>query len=179
MMLMTKLLNCWLIANGANVDIQDKNYETSLHIAARNGNKELALILLRNAANTELENESGKTALEIANQNQHFDIAEMIIRERTMKKIQRKFNIVSKSNPFKSVDLGKSFGVFDGEKQAGLKECVICFGPRNGTFTFLPCGHAKTCEKCSKIVANSEKPAHEKVCPFCRTPVTSFLKIIT
>ena len=168
-----------LIANGANIDIQDKMYETSLHIAAKNGNKELALILLRNGANTDLENKGGKTAQEIANENQHFDIAEMIIREKTVKKIQQKFDIVSKSNPFQSVDLGNSVEVLKDEKQAGRNECVICFGPKNGTFTFLPCGHAKTCEKCSKIVADSEKPAHEKLCPICRTPVTSFLKIIT
>ena len=168
-----------LIANGANINIQDKIYETSLHIAARNGNKELALILLRNGANTDLENEGGKTAQEIANQNQNFDIAEMIIREKTMKKIQQKFNIMSKSNPFQSIDLANSVEVLKDEKQAGRNECVICFGPKNGTFTFLPCGHAKTCEKCSKIVADSEKPAHEKLCPICRTPVTSFLKIIT
>ena len=171
----------FLIANGADIDIQDKNYETSLHMAARNGNKELALILIRNGANAELENEGGKTAQEIANQNQNFDIAEMIIREKTMKKIKQKFNIVSKSNPFKSIDLdfGNTFDANDGKRADGQKECVICFAPKNGTFSFVPCGHAKTCEKCTKAVADSKKPAHERMCPICRTPVNSFMKIIT
>ena len=52
-----------------------------------------------------------------------------------------------------------------------LKDCVICFKPRNGTFTLVSCGHAKTCETCcNKIVSGS------KTCPICRSRVTQFMR---
>ena len=52
------------------------------------------------------------------------------------------------------------------------KECAVCFGPRNGTFTFLPCGHAKTRETCCmKIVGYSE------TCPICRSKVEHYQRI--
>ena len=168
-----------LIANGANIDIQDPQYETALHIAAKNGDKEKALILLRNGANTELENKNGKTAQEIANENQHFDIAEMIIRERTMKKIQQKFNIVSKSNPFKSIDLGNSIEVLKDAKcvpkiSKENDSCSVCFEPKNGVFAFQPCGHANACEECCVRITFSED---QQKCPICRSDVRSFQRI--
>ena len=52
------------------------------------------------------------------------------------------------------------------------KDCIVCCQPRQGTFAFLPCGHARTCEKCcTKIVEET------KMCPLCRDTVTQFKKI--
>ena len=52
------------------------------------------------------------------------------------------------------------------------KTCVICFGDRNGIFAFIPCGHAKTCQKCcTKIIEELRK------CPLCRCNVSKYQKI--
>ena len=53
------------------------------------------------------------------------------------------------------------------------KDCNVCYGPRNGVYAFLPCGHAKTCQLCCiKIMEDSEQ------CPVCRTNVHRYQKII-
>ena len=54
------------------------------------------------------------------------------------------------------------------------KECDVCYGNRNGTFAFLPCGHANACETCcSRIVEGTKK------CPICRTHVQQYKKIFS
>ena len=34
------------------------------------------------------------------------------------------------------------------------KDCNVCYGPRNGVYAFLPCGHAKTCQLCCIKIMN-------------------------
>ena len=52
------------------------------------------------------------------------------------------------------------------------KSCVVCYDERNSTFALQPCGHAKTCQKCSdKIVSQKKK------CPLCRESVSKNQRI--
>ena len=52
------------------------------------------------------------------------------------------------------------------------RPCVVCYDERNDTFVLQPCGHAKTCQKCSdKIVAETKR------CPLCREAVSKYQKI--
>jgi Leucine-rich repeat (LRR) protein len=49
-------------------------------------------------------------------------------------------------------------------------ECVICLSSTK-THTTVPCGHFVCCEKCSVDLSRS------KVCPICRKPISSLMKI--
>ena len=112
-------------------------------MATENGHEEIIRLLLDKKASTSMKTDKGQTA---------FDIA----MEKNYKKIIR---MIHES----MVESGAS---------NQLKDCVICFKPRKGTFTFIPCGHAKTCETCcNKIVSGS------KTCAICRSRVTQFLKV--
>ena len=51
-------------------------------------------------------------------------------------------------------------------------ECVICFKPKDGIFALQPCGHARTCEKCSNEIIERSTP-----CPFCRKEAKNYQKI--
>ena len=55
-----------------------------------------------------------------------------------------------------------------------MDDCIICFNPKNGIFAFIPCGHAMTCENCSRNITESSDKAE---CPTCRQPVTIYQKI--
>ena len=56
-----------------------------------------------------------------------------------------------------------------------IDECVICDNPREEIYSFLPCGHAKTCEVCClKLTAMSSASS---VCPICRRNINDYKKI--
>ncbi|CAE8642471.1 unnamed protein product [Polarella glacialis] len=60
----------------------------------------------------------------------------------------------------------------DGESQD--VPCVICQDlPK--THAFIPCGHRCVCEACSKRIRGGVRSG--KVCPLCRIPVTSSIRI--
>ena len=133
-----------LIQDGADINIQDKFGETPLHLTSDQGNAEMIQVILneRNVSTT-LKNRKGQTAFEVAMAQNQKKIIRMIYE--------------------KMVESGSS---------NQRNDCVVCFKPRKGIFTFLPCGHAKTCEKCSsKILENS------KTCPMCRGTVAKYQKI--
>lgn len=55
-----------LLSEGADVDVQDGDENTALHIACENENKDIVKILLKHDADVDLENSYGETPLSIA-----------------------------------------------------------------------------------------------------------------
>lgn len=49
--------------------------------------------------------------------------------------------------------------------------CQICYDKKIDCI-FLPCGHARTCERCATKIKNSGKP-----CPYCRKGVSTTYRI--
>ena len=132
-----------LLQNGADIECRGYNIkESSLYQAAKYGHFEMAQLLLDRNASLTFKDKDGLTPHEIAKQNKHKKISRLLYE--------------------KMIESMESI----------KKECAVCFGPRNGTVTFLPCGHAKTCETCcKKIVAKSES------CPICRKKVDQYQRI--
>lgn len=50
-------------------------------------------------------------------------------------------------------------------------KCKICFF-YDDKVGFVPCGHMGACERCAELIMDSNKK-----CPYCRTTVTSFIKL--
>jgi hypothetical protein len=51
--------------------------------------------------------------------------------------------------------------------------CVICWD-RKRTHIFVPCGHFVVCEKCKR---DPKLAHHMRLCPVCRTPASSIIKV--
>ena len=171
-----------LISLGANIELKDSDGNTSLLNAVKNienhfehldivkmlidkgasvntANKEnnvplhyakskyVAELLLKNGAKTDIKNNQGQTPSDVAFQNKAQEVVKVIIQHETR--------------------------ATDRE----LNNCIICFNARNGTFAFLPCGHARTCEDCCKNILQPANPNPE--CPTCRQQVTIYQKIFT
>lgn len=54
----------YLIGQGAVIDVKDKNSETPLFVAVRNGHRDLVEILLERGANPEISDATGKKLIE-------------------------------------------------------------------------------------------------------------------
>lgn len=70
------------------------------------------------------------------------------------------------SGPSDSVELPIDKNKSDDE---GSNDCVVCFEPIASKFALLPCGHTQTCECCI--------PSLKKICPICRTPIATSVRI--
>lgn len=68
----------FLIHFNANINAQDKDGNTPLHLAARAGHKNVVMILIEYRANLDILNNKGDSALEIALQYGHQDIRDML-----------------------------------------------------------------------------------------------------
>lgn len=67
-----------LLENGANIDILNKNYESSLYIASTKS-AELVKLLCRYGANVNLQNKYGNTALHNAAENNCWDNIKILL----------------------------------------------------------------------------------------------------
>ena len=135
-----------LIENGALINFKNEDKNMPLHYAKY---KEVAEILLKNGARTDYKNKKGKNPKELSIENKAFDVTEVIIKFETRAQLKA---------------IGRDHN-----------NCNVCYEPKNETFAFLPCGHAKTCENCC---ANILQPANQDpICPTCYQPVTIYQKI--
>ena len=162
-----------LIQNRSNLNSENGKRNTPLHLASEFGQSEVVKILLERNICLTLKNNAGKTAIEVAKEKNHKKIYRMIY-EKIVESMSSKGNSTQCSNDecqreMKRLILDKvddAFSPNDG------KTCVVCFEEKNGTFALLPCGHAKTCQKCcDKIVRETKK------CPLCRENVSKYQKI--
>jgi ankyrin repeat protein len=67
-----------VLTRRGNPDVQDKNKETCLHVAARNGARECVVLLLEVSASKTVRNLSGQIPYDIAVENGHHDVAELL-----------------------------------------------------------------------------------------------------
>ena len=70
-----------LLARDADVNIQNEDGETALHLAAFYGHSEVVQVLLGNDVNLRMvhaQNNEGKTSLDLASNEGHHDIAQLL-----------------------------------------------------------------------------------------------------
>ncbi|XGW21641.1 hypothetical protein V3C99_004540 [Haemonchus contortus] len=68
-----------LLKSGGQPDVAQEDGETCLHLAARNGNKEIMRLLLNENANLQLMSNSGETPLHVAAKCCNYEAAQMIV----------------------------------------------------------------------------------------------------
>ena len=96
-------------------------------------------------------------------------IYEKIVESMSSKDHSPKCSKDNYQNEMKRIMLDKVDDTFSSKEES---PCVVCYDERNGTFVLQPCGHAKTCQKCTdKIVRETKR------CPLCRKTVTKYQKI--
>ena len=163
--LMTSLIRCipelslFLIDKGANVEGKSQNIENSspLHLAVANGNIEIVKNLIKHKAKLDPKNTKGQTAFDIALEKNHQEIISFVIE--------------AESDAAERENIGKE------KKNINTNaKCIICFNPRNGIFTFNPCGHSVACEYCCKRIVYGSS-GDSKKCPYCRKPISNYLKV--
>ena len=162
-----------LIQNRSNLNSKNSKGITPLHLASEFGQSEVVKILLESNVCLTLKNKNGKTALEIAKENNQKKIYRMIY-EKIVESMSSKGNSTECSKDECQREMKRM--ILDKVDDAFIlkegKTCVVCYEERNGTFVLQPCGHAKTCQKCSdKIVRETKK------CPMCRKKVLKYQKI--
>jgi ankyrin repeat protein len=69
-----------LLANGADINVKDKNGETALMLASYYGRKEIVKLLLAKRADVNAKSNNGATALMNATKKGHKEIKELLIR---------------------------------------------------------------------------------------------------
>ena len=142
-----------LIKNGSKINYEEKERDSPLIQAIMIRNSELCKLLLNNGADYEIRGEAKLTPLELAKLMELDDIIDIIIEKMTPDKPECA-NVVS----------------------IMIDDCIICCAPRKQVFVFHPCGHAKTCERCSlKIIHKSD--GVNPTCPVCRSGITDLKKI--
>ncbi|CAB3407274.1 unnamed protein product [Caenorhabditis bovis] len=68
-----------LLKSGGQPDVAQSDGETCLHIAARNGNKEIMRLLLAENADAQIQSNTGETPLHVAAKSCNFEAASMIL----------------------------------------------------------------------------------------------------
>ncbi|KAJ3376336.1 hypothetical protein HDU84_000354 [Entophlyctis sp. JEL0112] len=69
----------WLVDHGANVNAENVNKATPLHIASQNGHLEVVKWLVDHGANVNAENVQKATLLHIASQNGHLEVVKWLV----------------------------------------------------------------------------------------------------
>ena len=170
-----------LISIGANIDLQDKEGNTPLLNAIKNikkdsGHFDIVKMLLEKGASPNIANNEKNVPLHFANSK---ELVELLLNNGAKtdfknNKDQTPKDLAFQNNVQEVVELLIQHETRAADKE--LNNCIICFNPKNGTFAFLPCGHAKTCEDCCKNILQSPTNSNSE-CPTCRQPVTIYTKI--
>ena len=81
-----------LISLGANINIQNTDSNTPLHIAALNGHLEIVKLLLEKGADVNVKDKEGTTPLHLAASLGHFDIVKNLLNAKACINAKDKFN---------------------------------------------------------------------------------------
>jgi len=76
----SKLIKLLIKAGGVNVNIQDKDNLTPLHLASNRGNKDCVELLIKAGANVNIQNCFDNTALHLASNRGNKDCVELLIK---------------------------------------------------------------------------------------------------
>lgn len=89
-----QLLSEFIKKRNPNINLQDKNGDTSLHLAVRMGDLQKTKLLLSNSANPHIQNTTGKTPLENAIFEGNTNVTVEILRKNHFSK--KELEIISK-----------------------------------------------------------------------------------
>ena len=174
----------FLIEHGANVNHQDYHGNTPLIAATKEKfsicklrAKEVVRLLAENGANVTLQNLEKNTALHFAKAE---DLAQILLENGAKTNVANSKGETPKdiSIKYRIPKVTQLIVEYENKQKIERNEqidCIICFEPKNGTYAFLPCGHAKTCQNCCKNIMKPNIVRPE--CPTCRQPVTTYQKI--
>jgi hypothetical protein len=123
------------------------------------------------------------------NHNEELDLAITLSlleqdEERQQKELDDYNNGVDLSEHIKTYDYNDEYNIIEesinneNKKSVNNDEvnnttCVICLSEKR-ELAFIPCGHMVTCNNCSQHLMKSDS---KKICPICRKPIKSLLKI--
>ena len=145
----------FLFENGAEINAKDNKNHTPFHFAARNIQTEVLKFLIEKGAEFDLENDTYFS-------NEEIKVVQILLKKKTEDSAEKTQKTGGKSE---NVD---NFEFYE------KVPCIICLGPRNGIFAFMPCGHASLCEVCCIIVSGRNS---NRKCPTCRTLINEYKKI--
>ena len=141
-----------LIEKGAKIDPKNKEDETPLHTAARDGNLEIVKYLIENGSKIDSRNQDDRSPHFLAAEDDHNDVVDYLTQVKKRKAEDEPEENFSSKDP-----------------------CVICLEPRNGLYVLLPCGHTSLCEACCiKITCKRDV---NSTCPSCRKAISGYKKI--
>ena len=170
--------------NGAIVNVRNKDNDVPLHIAAKNGDKDVVKFLIENGASIEVKNQDQETALHIAVNENKLEVIKCLVENGAMVNARNKDNftphfLAAKLNFNDIVEYLTKIKKRKAESQPGeiinsKDPCIMCFEPRNGWYVLMPCGHTSLCESCCIKITCKED--HAK-CPTCRKPINSYNQI--
>ena len=171
-----------LISLGAKIDLEDTEGNTPLLNAVKNigpnsGHFDIVKMLLEKGASPNIANNEKNVPLHYAKSK---ELAELLLEKGAITNFKNIKDQTPKDLAFQNKLKEVVESLVQHETRAadrGLNNCMICFRPKNGTFAFLPCGHAKTCENCCKNIIHLHPPESNPECPICRQPVTIYQKI--
>ena len=176
-----------LLDRGTYVDVQESGRATSLNMACQLGYERIVKLLLEYNASPNIQDTSGATPLHWAVNNKRTNIVQMLTEsDRCL------FNIKNQNGktPLDLAFEGNQFGIakvisnkmsylldtnrkLNPIQNENASKCVICYEDKDGTYAFLPCGHACACKKCCEIIKRDQN----KDCPICRGNVVQYQKI--
>ena len=155
-----RVVNCQHVTNG----------NTPLHLATKNDHYEVVKFLMENNARWSLDvkNKEENRPLHYAKCKK---VAELLLKHGAMTDCKNKKGQTPKDTSIEN----KAYDVTEIINKYEKERCNWCFKSKNGTFAFVPCGHAKMCESCLKnwLPPISSNPK----CPTCWQPVTTYQKI--
>ena len=112
-----------------------------------------------------------KTPYMVAKENRNKKIARLIY-ERMIESASSNKDAKENAKPVPEVSIVTINDEICTTMEILAKNCVICHEAIQEMFAFQPCGHAKTCKKCTMRILATSQP-----CPMCRRNVTRYQKI--
>ena len=127
-----------LIKYGAQIDATNESTNewgcTPLHLAAVEGEINVAKCLIEHGARIHIRDKDYKTPFDLAKIHGYHELATYLLEIKKEALNQKPSTIIDDKAP-----------------------CIICFEPRNGFYVLYPCGHAALCEPCTyKLVIQND-----------------------
>lgn len=170
-----------LLQNGANVNAQNWNNVTPLHLACKYGRFDMVELLLQNGAAIDAQDVEGKTPLHYAAKNDYGDISMYLVTcgcDHTIRDNDGNKASDLAPNPLKKelIDfiinhlMTNTRGLLEASG-SNMGICVFC-QKEKAKYIFNPCQCVSLCTSCYE-----EAKTRIKFCPMCRRTLTSVQEI--